>query len=203
MPDDSDAPDPIPQQEAERGDNYWEVADEADEVPAAIRQFLIPAEKRVLFFHYHPASMAGHAAICLGAWVILITYNVWRYRHIGPGEANIIRFLLLGVSAWYAYYSVEYHYSWIVITPVRILTIRGLVGRKVDPLPMKRIRDMQLAQSPVGRLLGYGTLSTESLGTDHALSQIRFVPSPDKVYSAIWDILLPQRAASPMPGEVM
>jgi membrane protein YdbS with pleckstrin-like domain len=201
MADDANAPDPIPQQEQGRGDNYWEVEDEPDDVPREIRRFLIPAEKRVLFFRYHPASMAGHAAICLSVWVILISFNVWRYRHIGPGEAQVIRLLLLAVSAWYGYYALEYRHSWIVITPVRILTIHGLIGKKVNPLPMRRITDMQMSQSPLGRLLKYGTLSTESLHTEHALAEIRFVPSPDFVFSTMWDVLLPQRAVSPMPGE--
>lgn len=194
-----DPPDPMPQQEAEQGDSYWEYEDEPDDVPREIRRFLIPAEKRVLYFRYHPASLAGQAAIFLATWAVLIGFNVWRYHQISPGEAQIIRLLLLAVSVWYAYYAVEYRHSWIVITPVRILTVRGLIGRKVDPLPMKRITDMHLTQTPIGRLLNYGTLSTESLHTEHALASIRFVPAPDAVFSTLWDVLLPQRAVSPMP----
>ena len=200
---DTDAPDPIPQQEAATGDSYWAVEDDPDEVPRDIRKFLIPAEKRVLYFRKHPAVLARQAAILLGTWAFLLGLDAYGYYEQRGGvsvlEAQIIRVLLVAATAWYAWHAVNYRHSWLVITPVRILTIKGIVGRKVDPLPMKRITDMQLEQGMWGRWLGFGTLRTESLHTEHALHEIHYVPSPAAVYSAIWDILLPQRAASPMP----
>ena len=174
------------------------------EIPDGIRRYLIAGEEHAIATRYHPAMLTRHAAIFLGASAANALVNSWAYYHhqANPDTVHLIWLLWLGVAVWYAAHAVKYRYSWLVITPVRILTISGVVGRHVRALPMKRIRDVQLDRDLWGRWLGYGTIRTESLATDHALSEVRFVPDPDRVYGAIWGILLPKKGVSPMPDEV-
>jgi Bacterial PH domain len=174
------------------------------EIPAEVRRYLIAGEEHAIVMHYHPAKLAGQATALLGGLAAAIILNGWLYYHhqATPVPVHVIWLGWLALAVWYAAHAVGYHYSWIIVTPVRILTVSGVLSRHIDPLPMKRIRDLQLDRDLWGRMLGYGTLRTESLATDHALSEIRFVPGPDRVYAAIWGILLPKKGVSLMPDEV-
>jgi uncharacterized membrane protein YdbT with pleckstrin-like domain len=182
-----------------------EVTDRSN-APRQVRRWLIPDERQVLAIHYHPAIMARETAALAVTLAVALAVNAAAYPssyRAGPADLIYAAWILFGVAAlWYTIRAVAYRRSWLIITPVRILTIRGVLSRHVAPLPMKRIRDMQMDQTMWGRILGYGALKTESLGTDHALSVIRFVPEPDQVYQTIWSILLPKAGTSPMPDEV-
>jgi membrane protein YdbS with pleckstrin-like domain len=180
---------------------------EHDEIPDSIRRYLIPGEEHALAFREHWAALGWQAAAFFAALAAAIVLNLLVYFHrpILPAAATWVHVIWLGflaVACWYAGLAAAWHVKWIVITPVRLVVISGILMRKVQPLPMKRVRDMQLERDFWGRVLGFGTLRTESLGTDHALSVVRFVPDPDRVYGVIWGILLPTKGVSPMPDEV-
>jgi membrane protein YdbS with pleckstrin-like domain len=178
-----------------------------DEIPPAVARWLIAGEEHAIVVHRHPAMLARECAILFGALAAAIALNSWAYendhgRLATPTNVHIIWLMFLVVAAWYAWQAAQFRASWLVITPVRVIVISGLIGRTVKPLPMKRIRDLQLEQGFVARMLGYGTLKTESLGTDHALARIEYVAEPDRIYGAIWGVLLPTKGKSPMPEEV-
>jgi membrane protein YdbS with pleckstrin-like domain len=179
----------------------------AAEVHPLVARYLINGEDKVIATRYHWAMLAGQTAILLASFIVAIgvniaLYSAWHQTPATRAEIHGVWIIFAIVCVWYAAHSISFHMKWLVITPVRILTISGVLTRKVDPLPMKRIRDCQLARSVWARMLGYGTISTESLATDHALSQIDYVPHPDDIYSAIWQILMPRAGQSPMPDEV-
>jgi uncharacterized membrane protein YdbT with pleckstrin-like domain len=182
-------------------------AHEHEEIPDSIRRYLIPGEEHALAFREHWAALGWQAAVFFAGLAAAIVLNlvVYYHRPVLPAAATWVHVIWLGflaVACWYACLAAAWHAKWIVITPVRLVVISGILMRKVQPLPMKRVRDMQLERDFPGRILGYGTLRTESLGTDHALSRIDFVPDPDRVYGTIWGILLPTKGVSPMPDEV-
>ena len=71
----------------------------------------------------------------------------------------------------------------------RVMLIEGIVTRKVAMMPLARVTDMAYQQSPLGRVLNYGTFVLESAGQDQALSTIEFVPDPDILYRRINEVL--------------
>jgi hypothetical protein len=177
---------------------------EDEEMPEPIRRYLIPGEEHALAMHFHPVAMLRADALLVGALAAAIALNVYAWNHqlATPLVVHFIWFGFLGVAAWWAFRLADFMASWFVVTPVRIIAISGVFRRTVQPLPMRRIRDMQLIQTSPARLLGYGTLLTESLGTDHALAEIEYIPDAQQVYGTIWAILLPTKGKSPMPDEV-
>jgi membrane protein YdbS with pleckstrin-like domain len=180
---------------------------EHGEIPDSIRRYLIPGEEHAMAFREHWAALGWQAAAFFGALAAAIVLNLLVYFHrpILPAAATWVHVIWLGflaVACWYAGLAASYHAKWIVVTPVRLVVISGVLTRKVVQLPMKRVRDMQLERDLPGRILGYGTLKTDSLGTDHALARTDFVPDPDRVFGTIMGILLPTKGVSPMPDEV-
>jgi hypothetical protein len=62
------------------------------------------------------------------------------------------------------------------------MVVGGIVTRKVGMMPLARVTDMAYNQSPLGRILNYGTFVLESAGQDQALREIKPLPRPGELY---------------------
>ena len=184
--------------------HHYEYEYDLEEVEPRVARYLLPQERTVVVVARHWACMIPAAAVFLGTWAAAVTVNAWGYYHGGTPALlfHVIWLAVAAVSLWYVSRVLVWRATRIVITPVRMMVISGVIGRHVEPLPMKRIRDVELIRSPWGRMLGYGTLHDASMGTDHALATIDFVSQPDEVWLTIWRILQPKQGVSPMPDEV-
>jgi membrane protein YdbS with pleckstrin-like domain len=69
-----------------------------------------------------------------------------------------------------------------VLTDKRVVAVRGLLTRRVQMLPLMRVVDMTCRQSPLGRLLDYGTFRMESVGRIRPLGAVTNLPRPQWVY---------------------
>jgi hypothetical protein len=49
-------------------------------------------------------------------------------------------------------------------------------------MPLSRVTDMAYNQSPMGRVLNYGTFVLESAGQEQALREVHFLPDPRELY---------------------
>ena len=175
------------------------------DLPRSVRRYLMPTEndRNIIVIRRHWAALGRQLTILIAALAIAITANSLLYQahHASLLAVRIVWAPVALAVIWYAAHAVTWYTQWIVITPVRIMTVGGLIRRNVIPLPMKRARDVELTQTAPGRLLGYGSIRTQSFGTDHQLAVIRFVPEVDEVFNTIWRILLPGEGGV-MPGEV-
>lgn len=173
------------------------------DLPKVVRKYLLPTEsdRNIICIREHWAALGTQLAILAGALLFAVAANSLLYEaHKATLLAVRIVWLPFGLALlWYAFHAASWYTRWIVVTPQRIMTVGGLVKRNVVPLPMKRARDSELSINLPGRLLGYGTIKTQSFGTEHQLSAIRFVPDVDAVFNAIWGILLPGEGGV-MPG---
>jgi uncharacterized membrane protein YdbT with pleckstrin-like domain len=86
----------------------------------------------------------------------------------------VIGWVLWDVAAWY--------YDRFILTNKRVMLIEGIVARKVAMMPLSRVTDMKYTQSPLGRVLGYGTFEIESAGQDQALRNVPNLPNPTDLY---------------------
>lgn len=87
--------------------------------------------------------------------------------------------LLVGRLAFKVF---EWSDEYFVVTNVRVILVHGILTRRVDMMPLKKITDLTVNRSIMGRLLGYGTIVLESAGQDQALSKVAHVPEPESVY---------------------
>ena len=72
-----------------------------------------------------------------------------------------------------------------ILTNKRVMVVKGLVTRNVGMMPLLRVTDMKYVQSPLGRMLNYGTFELESAGQEQALRKVKNLPNPNELYLRI------------------
>jgi uncharacterized membrane protein YdbT with pleckstrin-like domain len=171
--------------------------------PRLVAQYLTAQEMKygVIAVRQHWIVLVPAAAVVVLGLAAAIALNAWLYYRI-PVSLAATRVMIhaewiayaigvLWALLWYASWRVR----WFVVTGTKLVGITGLLKRRVTPLPLKRVRDMELIQPALGHLLGYGTLECESIATDHALHTVTHVPFTLDVWDQIWRRLLPNVAA--------
>lgn len=173
------------------------------EIPPAVRRYLVSGEEHASVFPLHPCAMGRTDLVLVGALAAAVTLHILLYAHglAYPPVVKLIWCLFAIAAGYWAWQLTIIRSTWIVVTPKRIMTVVRFPVTKVTSLPWRRARDVELAQTVLGRMFGYGTLQLLSIGTDHALAQIQYVPNAERVYRVIWSILQPTRGKSPMPEE--
>lgn len=179
--------------------SYVPVEHEAAELPPAlVAKYLMPSELKagVKAFRQHWIVLALPALAVVGGLLVAIIGNAWLYADHAASSlpVHILWLLWLAGALWAGWRYAEWRCWWFVVTGTRLMTIDGLFRRTVTPLPLKRIRDLELKQSAAGRTLGYGTIECESIATDHALHTIRFLPFTVEIWTMVWALLLPGTA---------
>ena len=89
--------------------------------------------------------------------------------------------LIWNVANW----SVDYF----VVTSKRILLATGVLTRKVEMMPLRKVTDMSFQRSAKGRLLGYGRFIFESAGQEQALRNVDYIPYPEQLYLEVCGLL--------------
>src|SRR4029453_8995629 len=95
---------------------------------------------------------------------------------------TILVLVWIGVISWVLWDVAEWYYDRFILTNKRVMLIEGIVARKVAMMPLARVTDMKYTQSPLGRVLGYGTFELESAGQDQALRNVKNLPNPTDLY---------------------
>ena len=93
--------------------------------------------------------------------------------------ASIPGVLLQVVGAWIALQAV---WSWertrVVITTDKLFIVHGTLRRRAAAVRLARVGAIEIEQTLVGRLLGYGTIVAGDL-------EIDFVPGPRRIYGLV------------------
>jgi membrane protein YdbS with pleckstrin-like domain len=159
-----------------------------DEVPRELYRYLATTETTLLGGQVHWAVMVLPVSAFIGGTLGIF----WMYVRLAEGSDAAKNLLALGwvaLVAWVAWRWLEWNRDLIFITGYRIIKVHGIVVRRVAMMPISKVTDMTYNRTPLGMLLGYGTFIVESAGQDQALSEIHFVPEPDRTYQHIQDTL--------------
>jgi len=152
-------------------------------VPASVNRYLLPREQQVITVRMHPAVLLGPLILVLGglpAAMTLTTTTSVSPAIVWGAWALILLYFLRQVAAWTVTY--------FVISNERMMTIRGILARRVSTMPLGRATDLSFRRSIPGRLVGYGTLIAEAPGQHF---YVRYTPYPEQLYLEIFDMLLP------------
>lgn len=98
-------------------------------------------------------------------WVTYVTVLVW-----------------IGVMGYVSWRVADWHFDRFILTNKRIMKVSGIVTRNVAMMPLLRVTDMKYEQTPMGRILNYGTFVIESAGQDQALREVPYLPNPNELY---------------------
>ena len=103
-----------------------------------------------------------------------------------PGLLGLAIVVLVGRSLWKL---ARWQADRFVITSARVLTVAGLLNRRVSMLPLRKLTDMSYRRSSLGMLLGYGEFVIESAGEAQGLRRVQFLPHPDTLYLQLSELL--------------
>jgi uncharacterized membrane protein YdbT with pleckstrin-like domain len=146
-----------------------------------LQQVLQPGESvrfrtNVHWFVYLPAIAALMIGLALGGWyywndqyslVLLLGALVF-------GTAGV----LLAITAWLKRFGTE-----IAVTDRRVIYKTGLIRRHTTEINMDKIESVDVDQSVLGRMFGYGTVTIR--GTGEAVEPLRDIADPIAFRNAI------------------
>lgn len=102
---------------------------------------------------------------------------------------------------WVGWRVLDWFQDRFILTNKRVMLINGLVTRKVAMMPLMRVTDMKYQQSPLGRMLNYGTFVLESAGQDQALREVPHLPNPNELYLRVVEEMYEPEAVEARLGE--
>jgi membrane protein YdbS with pleckstrin-like domain len=151
-----------------------------DEPSTLVARYMFPTEKFRGEWHRHWINPAkGLFVIALYAFLLcVLTVQRVKPQYVGRIMAIVIAcavlVALVRVTNWY--------FTRIVLTGKRIMLVQGVVVRRVATIPLARVTDLRYVQSPVGRLLNYGTFRVEDAGWRNPMRKIIELPNPNELY---------------------
>jgi len=153
-----------------------------DPAPGPSDRYLLPDERKIVTTRKHPAVLRGPAALVIAALAgaALVT------AHARTASPTLIAWAgFAATAAWLAWKLIAWQRTYLVVTSHRVMLITGIVNRRIAMMPLAKIADIRVEQPLPGRVLGYGTFLIESAGQGHPLSDIKYVPRPEKICIAI------------------
>ncbi|GAA2521095.1 PH domain-containing protein [Pilimelia columellifera] len=153
-----------------------------DEPSSLVGRYLFPTERYRGEWKRHPIHLIKPISIAAGATLAL---GFLSGLLAGDGNENITAILFiawLAVMGWVGWEVVDWFCDRFILTNKRVMVINGIVTRKVAMMPLARVTDMKFGQSPLGRMLNYGTFVLESAGQDQALREVKHLPNPNELY---------------------
>lgn len=155
----------------------------------SVNRYLLPHERLVVTFHFHPAVLMGPILVALvglagaGYASNVLTSSPDGILSVWLTWSFILLYLMGRVGRWIT--------DVLVLTSDRVLVVRGLLTRDVASIPNARAAGMKLRRSVTGLVLGYGHLIFETGGPDRAIRAIHFVPFPEQVYLELNGLIYP------------
>lgn len=166
---------------------------QADAGPAAVSKYLLPREVQVFSIRRHPAALAPYAFEAFGGFLAAVVLNATLARSVSMklivwiGAGLLAGQLLWALATW----SVGY----LVMTSQRLITVSGLIKRRVTMIPVSDLTDMGFERSGPGRRLGYGAFILEVRGRRAVYNCI---PYPEQLYLLVCSALFPERPEEPL-----
>ena len=148
-------------------------------------------DEEEVVLHLHPHARAAVRPILVLAVALAAIVVAWVMLPDNDGGligvAVVAAFALVigirsGVRPLLAWRCTHY-----VITDQRILVQDGVIARERRDLPLNRINDHVLRQSPLDRLFGSGTLTIDSIGDQ--LAVLASVPHAQRVQTLLYELI--------------
>jgi membrane protein YdbS with pleckstrin-like domain len=156
-----------------------------EEPSSLVSRYLFPTEKfrgewKKHWIHLINQFLLGALATSLMGWL-----TGFLGKHGQRGLVTVAILIWLGVMGWIGWRVADWYFDRFILTNKRIMVVNGLITRTVGMMPLVRVTDMKYMQSPLGRMLNYGTFVVESAGQDQALREVKHLPNPNELYLRI------------------
>jgi membrane protein YdbS with pleckstrin-like domain len=156
-----------------------------DEPSSIVARYLFPTEKFRGEWKHHWVQLVKEFGIGLGATLLMGYLTGFLAKHNQRAMLTVVLLLWAAVMVWVIWRVADWYFDRFILTNKRVMVVKGLITRNVGMMPLLRVTDMKYVQSPMGRILNYGTFELESAGQDQALSKIKNLPNPNELYLRI------------------
>jgi len=149
-------------------------------------------ERRVFRARPHWASMvrpAATAALLILVLALLLTATSAAGGALWP-VTTLLWYGQVAALGWLAYRVLHWHDDILMVTDRRILRVAGVFSSRMDYMPISKVTDGTVKQTPIGILLRYSYMRFESAGQKQSLEHINFIPHPHALYEAITKIVV-------------
>lgn len=167
-------------------------------------RYLFPTEKyrgewRRHWVHLMPWCILGALATFIMGFVSGL-FLKWEsdQRELALSVTFILWAALLGYVGWQL---IDWYMDRFILTNKRVMLINGVITREVAMMPLMRVTDMKYEQTPMGRMLNYGTFIIESAGQDQALREVAHLPNPNELYLQICEEMYEPEAVDDRESE--
>lgn len=93
--------------------------------------------------------------------------------------AGLLGLITLGLLLWLAVRYLKWMKTCYAVTTNRVIVQRGIISRDFDEIPVIKVRAVEVHQSPIERLLGFGTIRVTSEGESRIANESwRGIPKP-------------------------
>jgi membrane protein YdbS with pleckstrin-like domain len=147
-----------------------------------VRRYLFPTEKFRGEWRRHWIQLAKRLSLGVIGTLVLGYLAGYFASKQQPMALTVLVIIWLAVMGWVLWDVAEWYYDRFVLTNKRVMLIEGIISRNVAMMPLGRVTDMKYTQSPLGRVLGYGTFELESAGQEQALRNVPNLPNPTDLY---------------------
>jgi membrane protein YdbS with pleckstrin-like domain len=152
------------------------------EPSAYVARYLFPTEKYRGEWKRHWIHMILPLAILVLATFLMGFISSLFAQHHANIAVTATLVIWLGVLVYSGWRVFDWFKDRFILTNKRVMLVSGLITRKVAMMPLLRVTDMKYEQSPLGRMLNYGTFVLESAGQDQALREVPHLPNPNELY---------------------
>jgi uncharacterized membrane protein YdbT with pleckstrin-like domain len=96
-----------------------------------------------------------------------------------PGALQLVLAVVCVVAqSYFLFKLVDWSVTRFYVTDYRLVELGGFLDLTLNEIPKTKLTDIQLRQSLLGKLLGYGTIRVETAGQHQALNEIEYVRLP-------------------------
>jgi membrane protein YdbS with pleckstrin-like domain len=173
-----------------------------DEPSSVVQRYLFPTEKFRGEWKRHWIQLGKEIGIGLLATILMGYATGFAAKHNVPSGVTIVIVLWLVVMVWVCWRVGDWWFDRFILTNKRVMLVNGIITRKVAMMPLLRVTDMKYVQSPLGRMLNYGTFELESAGQEQALRKVDNLPNPNELYLRIVEEMYEPEAVEARLGRV-
>jgi membrane protein YdbS with pleckstrin-like domain len=154
-----------------------------DEASHLVARYLFPTERYRGEWKKHLIHLSLPITVALASTLLLGWVSGWL---VGQDSLQMLSTVTIGgwvaAMGYLAWRVADWHFDRFILTNKRVMVVHGIITRRVAMMPLLRVTDMKYEQSPLGRVLNYGTFVLESAGQDQALREVPHLPNPNELY---------------------
>ncbi|NJC69375.1 PH domain-containing protein [Planosporangium thailandense] len=173
-----------------------------EEPSSIVQRYLFPTEKYRGEWRRHWIELIREILIGVAATLLMGYATGYMAKHNISSGVTIVILLWLAILVALGWRAADWWYDRFILTNKRVMLVNGIVTRKVAMMPLLRVTDMKYVQSPLGRLLNYGTFELESAGQEQALRKVDNLPNPNELYLRIVEEMYEPEAVEARLGRI-